>query len=168
MTRAPAEPLTRATKVPKDLRELRQRLLAGETTQQVYPRLLGLREYDTAALLRQIERGLSYIAFERLQKSIDLSARQLAELVRIPPRTLARRKEKGRLDPDQSDRLLRLTRVFAKAVSLLEGDVEAARKWLFSPQRALDGSTPIEFARTDVGAREVENLIGRLEHGIPS
>ncbi|MCH7682562.1 MAG: DUF2384 domain-containing protein, partial [Gemmatimonadetes bacterium] len=30
------------------------------------------------------------------------------------------------------------------------------------------GGIPIEFSSSEVGAREVENLIGRLEHGIPS
>lgn len=87
----------------------------------------------------------------------------LAELAQIPPRTLARRKEEGRLDPDESDRLLRASRVFGRALALFEGDVDAARTWLSAEQPALGGMAPLELATTDVGAREVENLIGRLE-----
>ena len=52
------------------------------------------------------------------------------------------------------------------AVALFEGDIAAARKWLQMPQRGLGGETPLDFASTEVGAREVENLIGRLEHGV--
>jgi putative toxin-antitoxin system antitoxin component (TIGR02293 family) len=72
------------------------------------------------------------------------------------------------LRPDESDRLVRAARVFSQAVGLFEGDGNAARQWLTVPQPALGGSTPWEYAATDLGAREVEGLIGRLEHGIPS
>ena len=47
------------------------------------------------------------------------------------------------------------------------GDIQnPARRWLSSPQRALGGSTPLSLARTEVGAGLVEDLIGRLEHGV--
>ena len=86
----------------------------------------------------------------------------------ISARRLARRKEAGRLEPDESDRLMRASRVIARAIELFEGDREAARTWLTTHLRALGDHTPLEFAKTDVGAIEVENLIGRLEHGIPT
>jgi uncharacterized protein (DUF2384 family) len=38
--------------------------------------------------------------------------------------------------------------------------------WLRSPNRALGGESPLALSKTEVGAREVENLIGRLEHGV--
>jgi putative toxin-antitoxin system antitoxin component (TIGR02293 family) len=82
--------------------------------------------------------------------------------------TDGRDQPEGRLQPDESDRLVRAARIFAQAVGLFEGDEEAARRWLTSPQPALGGSTPWDYAATEIGAREVENLIGRLEHGIPS
>jgi uncharacterized protein (DUF2384 family) len=53
-------------------------------------------------------------------------------------------------------------------MELFEGDGDAARSWLTARQPALGGMAPLEFAGTDVGAGEVESLIGRLEHGIPS
>jgi len=52
------------------------------------------------------------------------------------------------------------------AVDLFEGDTVAAMKWLQSPQAGLGGEIPLEFASTEVGMREVENLIGRLEYGV--
>ena len=155
-------------KIPKDVEELKQALGAGQALHNAYVILLGLREYETRALHRRVERGLSYGAVERLQRNILLSLHAMAALLSIPPRTLARRKERGRLDPAESDRLLRLSRVVAKAIALFDGDFHAARSWLFASQRALGGVPPIEFAKTEVGAHEVEGLIGRLEHGIPS
>ena len=52
--------------------------------------------------------------------------------------------------------------------TLFEGDNAAALRWLTAPRKALEGKTPLAYARTELGAREVEDLIGRLEHGVIS
>lgn len=131
-----------------------------------YLLLLGLRSTDTAALVKRLEEGISYAAFEKLKRSLKVSSRELAEVVLITQRTLARRKRAGRFAPDESDRLVRVSRVFARSIELFEGDVEGARSWLMRPVLALGGAVPFEMLKTEVGAREVENLITRLEHGV--
>ena len=68
----------------------------------------------------------------------------------------------------ESDRLLRTARLFRLAVDLFDGDRQAARQWLQTPKRALGGATPLDHAATEVGAREVEDLVGRAEHGVVS
>ena len=70
--------------------------------------------------------------------------------------------------PRESDRLGRLARLFGRAHDLFEGDADAAREWLTTPQRALGNIVPLELGKTDIGATEVEILIGRLEYGIPA
>jgi len=131
-----------------------------------YVTLLGLRTYDTAGLHRKVREGFSYSALERFRRVADLPAAAFAELLQIPARTFHRRKAEGRLRPDESDRLLRFTRLFGKALELFEGDVAAARAWIEHPLAALGGARPIELAQTGPGAGEVEMLIGRLEHGV--
>lgn len=131
-----------------------------------YVMLLGLKTRETAELLERVEAGFPYRVFERFQRNIDLQVDELAHLVQIPRRTLARRREAGRLTAEESDRLLRASRVFGKALALFEGDAEAARSWLSTPAPALASRTPRDVSTTEVGAREVENLIGRLEHGV--
>jgi putative toxin-antitoxin system antitoxin component (TIGR02293 family) len=79
--------------------------------------------------------------------------------------TLMRRRKTGHLDMAESDRLLRFARLYRLSVETL-GDVDAARNWLNAPARALDMVAPLEFAETETGAREVENLLGRIEHGV--
>lgn len=130
-----------------------------------YVRLLGLEATDSATLLEQIRVGLGVRAFEQLRRHLGLSLEAFARLVAIKPRTLARRRMEGRFSAEESDRLLRASRIFAGALDLFEGDAEAARAWLARPAPALGGATPVSIAGTDFGAREVENLIGRLEHG---
>ena len=134
--------------------------------QHEYLSLLGLRSFDTAALLKRLEEGLSFAAFERLKRRLSVSSQELADAALITQRTLARRKRTGRLGPDESDRLVRVSRVFARSIELFEGDVESARSWLMRPVLALGGAVPFEMVKTEVGAREVENLITRIEHGV--
>ncbi|MEO7238829.1 MAG: antitoxin Xre/MbcA/ParS toxin-binding domain-containing protein [Gemmatimonadales bacterium] len=151
-----------------DLTEIQSRIRSGRTEGHYYVALLGLRTYQPLALDRHVRKGLAYSSFLRFQRNTSLSARAIAELIQIPTRTLTRRKSEGKLAPEESDRLVRASRIFGRAMELFEGDSDAARTWLTSPQPALGGLVPLELARTDVGANEVENLIGRLEYGIPS
>lgn len=109
-----------------------------------------------------VERGLPIKAFDRLQETLGLSKKQLAEVVSIPVRTLLRRR---RLLTHESDRVLRIGVLFQRCLEVM-GDAEASRQWLQSPKRAFSGRTPLEMARTEIGAREVECLLGQLEHGV--
>lgn len=149
-----------------DIAEARSRAHLGGGYAHVA--LLGLRTYEPLRIYRSVRRGLSYAVFEHFQRNTALSTQALADLLQIPPRTLARRKAAGRLDPVESDRLVRASRIFGRALELFEGDTEAARHWLTTAQTGLGGLVPLELATTDVGATEVEQLIGRLEYGIPS
>lgn len=132
-----------------------------------YVKLVGLEPRTFSEVREAVEDGLPFAALERLRKALHLGLGEIAELIGVPERTLLRRREAGRLERDESDRLLRAARVFSQAVALFEGDTDGARSWLSRPQPALAGMTPLAAAETEVGAREVERLIGRLEHGIP-
>jgi putative toxin-antitoxin system antitoxin component (TIGR02293 family) len=133
-----------------------------------YMALLGLASDSVLVVREAIERGLAYDAFSHFVEATSLPVAVASEMTRIPARTLARRRLEGRLGPEESDRLVRAARVVGRAIELFENDVQAARQWLEAPQRALGGVPPLEFARTDVGARAVENLIGQTEYGIPA
>jgi putative toxin-antitoxin system antitoxin component (TIGR02293 family) len=121
---------------------------------------------DTAQIVKLVRAGFPYKRLATFQKATKLPWADVSRFVAIPTRTLTRRQSEGKLQPDESDRVWRAVTIFDKAVELFEGDDAAARKWLQSPQPALGGETPLDFASTEVGAREVEHLIGRLEHGV--
>jgi putative toxin-antitoxin system antitoxin component (TIGR02293 family) len=128
--------------------------------------LLGLRRSGLANTLALLKRGLPATALERLAAEMQISQELLARVAAIPPRTLARRRAQGRLSRLESERLFRLARVFDQSVALFEGDADAAREWLQSPCRGLGDETPLSILESEVGARAVEDLIGRLEHGV--
>lgn len=127
---------------------------------------LGVKSRAVGDLVRLVHAGIPMSRLEHFQKTSGLSWAVIGRWVGIPPRTLVRRQSQGRLRTDESDRVLRAASVFDRAVELFEGDVAGARQWLQESQRALGGVAPLEFSSTDIGAREVEDLIGRLEHGI--
>jgi putative toxin-antitoxin system antitoxin component (TIGR02293 family) len=81
-------------------------------------------------------------------------------------RTLQRkRRDHTRLSRDESDRLARLGRMHQRAVEAL-GSEEKAHRWLARPNRSLEGLPPVQMLGSDVGALVVDQLLGRLEHGL--
>lgn len=131
-----------------------------------YTRLLGLETSSIEELIEKVKSGFSYSMFETFRISMGIPIDELAKLVDIKTRTLARRRDVGKLESDESDRLLRASRILGRAIELFEGDIESARVWFTRPVLALGNKTPLEVSSTEVGALEVENLIGRLEQGV--
>ena len=118
-------------------------------------------------LIRKIQKGLRFTELETLQNSIDLPFEQLAAKLSISRSTLQRRKAAGRLSSDESDKVIRYSRLVRQAADFF-GDIEKARAWLKHPQYGLGGAVPLDYARTEAGAREVENLLGRMKYGVYS
>ena len=118
-------------------------------------------------LIRQIQKGLRFSELQTLQNSLDLPFEQLAAKLCISRSTLHRRKAAGRLSPDESDKVMRLSRLLDHAAKVF-GDVEKARAWLKFPQVGLGGAVPLDYAQTEVGAREVDDLLGRIDYGVYS
>ena len=127
---------------------------------------LGLPVLATDDLIRAVQRGLPFKSLEAFSAETGFPPGEIAAIVGIPERTFARRKLSGKLSPDESERLLRVSTIFEKAVALFEGDVGETLDWLTQPKKALGDKVPLSYSRSELGAREVENLIGRLEHGV--
>lgn len=153
-------------KLPLDLEKYRQFVILGRPGPHAYTVLLGMQTFDTKELLNIVSKGLRMEACEHLQRNFDLETRTMAQLLQTPSRTFARRKQEGALLPRESDRLLTVTRVLARALDLFEGDRDAALRWLKVAQPSLVDQTPIEALSTEIGTVEVERLIDRLEQGV--
>jgi putative toxin-antitoxin system antitoxin component (TIGR02293 family) len=119
-------------------------------------------------LIHSIEGGLPANELNVLQESLAVSGEKLAEMVGISKATLHRHKKTSyKLELVTADRVVRYARLMGKAASVF-GDEEDARKWLKSSQVGLGGAVPLDYAKTEIGAREVENLLGRIEYGVYS
>jgi len=129
-------------------------------------RILGVTAESSGELIRQVGKGFSFHALHALESHSGIPVAQIVRILGIPSRTLARRKASGRLTADESEKLLRLSATFENALELFDGNRRQALAWLSSPKKEFEDQTPLEYSRTEVGAREVEDLIGRLEHGV--
>ena len=116
-------------------------------------------------MIQSIENGLPVSNFKKLSDSLGVPDRDLAKYIRVPKSTLAIRKRKGKFSFVESERLYRIQRLFTKALEVFE-DVDLARKWLKEDAYGLGDVPPLEYAATEIGAREVEDLLGRIEHGV--
>jgi putative toxin-antitoxin system antitoxin component (TIGR02293 family) len=126
--------------------------------------VLGRRLNREADLQSAIREGFPQQVIEELMESADLSMKELAAALDLSPRSLQRRRREGRLARYESDRIYRLARIVALSKASLGGR-DAATRWLKRPNRALGGRAPLAVVDTELGARAVENILGRIAFG---
>jgi putative toxin-antitoxin system antitoxin component (TIGR02293 family) len=120
----------------------------------------------TFSQLREaLNEGLPFASLATVAAGFAIDRPALASILRIPARTLARRKKQRRLSAEESDRLFRLGRIATLAEEVL-GSRGNAAAWLHAANRALGGPTPLSQLDTDLGAKQVESVLLRLAHGV--
>jgi putative toxin-antitoxin system antitoxin component (TIGR02293 family) len=112
-----------------------------------------------------VRNGLPYASLEALTRTLGRELGDVGAVVGIPPRTLARRKHQRILSPVESERLYRIAYITHVAAATLEG-LGPSRLWLSRSNPALGGVTPLSLLDTDIGCRQVEDILGRLNHGL--
>src|SRR5213594_4063482 len=118
------------------------------------------RRQPIASIHQQISRihaGLSFRAVQNLQKALDVPLEKVASVLGMSRATLHRRKIQGKIDKEESEKLVRYQRLLKKAEDVF-GDASRAREWLTHEQSGLGDAVPLDFAKSEIGAREVENL----------
>ena len=136
---------------------------APETSDRMDMSVLG--EPEAAYVVEKVRHGLGFEEFHALREMLGLTEEKLGALLGMSRATLHRRKKSGQLDPSESDRLVRYARILNFATDVF-GSREKASGWLSRPALAFNGETPLSYADTETGSREVEGLIGRIEHGV--
>jgi putative toxin-antitoxin system antitoxin component (TIGR02293 family) len=131
-------------------------------------RILGKDVKKAEDLAQLVRKGLPATSVTALAEKLDLGNTAMSQKLGIPERTLSRRlSQHSRLTAAESDRTVRLARVYANAVELI-GNLEKAVEWLRTPNRALGGERPLDQLDTDPGARAVEDVLGRIAYGVYS
>lgn len=107
---------------------------------------------------------VKYAAVENLGRFLVESPQRLMRVIQINERTAQRRRERGALSAEESDRIARIARVSQRAIDSL-GDESRAREWLKRPNRALQDAAPVDLVSTDAGSELVTDELGRIEYG---
>lgn len=121
-----------------------------------------LATLDWPAAAARVKEGLPAGLLRKLAQQLDLGLEELAAPLHLTARTLHRRMEEGRLSLDESERLFALNKIVAQATEVLGSEAKAVR-WLKSPVRALGERSPLACAETQIGLREVEDVLTRIE-----
>ncbi len=116
-------------------------------------------------MIQMIRRGFASDKVIRLAAEYEIPEPLLPRTLHISCSTFLRRKRGGRFTADESDRFVRLVGLYAMAADVL-GSKHHASEWMSTPNRSLGGVSPAEFAITGIGGREVEELLGRIAHGV--
>ena len=120
-----------------------------------------------------IKRGIPLGVISHIKREFNLPDEVIARIIGVSPRTVSRRRRtvkipaKERLSPVESDRVYRFARIVAIAEDVFE-DKKEALEWLNNPQYGLGGRVPFDMLQTDAGAREVEELLLRIDYGVIS
>jgi putative toxin-antitoxin system antitoxin component (TIGR02293 family) len=115
---------------------------------------------------KAVESGLPRKALRHIAELIaggDKTRASALEWGVVPKTTLERRERK--LSPQESERTERVARIFVHARRALGTEAEA-RVFMTTPHPELDGRSPIDAAKTDLGARRIEQILNALEYGL--
>lgn len=121
---------------------------------------------DISRATEVVQKGLPWPEAEFLARELDLTLVELAELVGISQPTFFRRRKQKRFHVDESDHLMRFARLWSRAVDVFENE-KGARDWLKQPALGLGGRIPLETAKSEAGAHEVDVLLQRIDYGVP-
>mgnify|MGYP000308384781 CR=1 FL=1 len=117
-------------------------------------------------LIDRIKEGIEASAFEKVTNALDIPMKEGFKIMGISQTTLRRRLDKGKLLPDESGRVYRYAELLTKATEMMQQDEGRAASWLKKPMEIFSGESPLQHAMTEVGSRDVEDLIGRIRHGV--
>lgn len=119
---------------------------------------------DVSRFYRAVRLGFSVQSALTVRQRTHISPKVFYGV--LPRTTLQSRQQSGgRLNPEQSEKVLRIAHAYARAAEVL-GDQGRGEAWMDRAHPELDGQTPAELLDTEFGARRIEQLLGRIEHGI--
>ena len=131
--------------------------------------ILGFQREPTGPLevAQIIENGILQSSIGRFTNSFELTDKEVSSVLGVSVRSISRyRKEpKKKLTVTVGDRLYRAVHLFEFASTVVGGE-DSALEWLRTPKIGLNNRIPLELMATEIGAKEVENLLGRIEYGV--
>jgi putative toxin-antitoxin system antitoxin component (TIGR02293 family) len=120
---------------------------------------------NVADFIRCIRAGVPKKALDNLVEVTGISAVEMAAIIRTSDRTLRRYSTNQKLNPEQSERVIELAKVYSRGEEVF-GSIDAFREWMNGTVLALGNKRPKEFLDTSMGIEMLMDELGRIEHGI--
>ena len=128
-----------------------------------------LPEYQIVPMHKMeiVKEGISKKALELLKDKARLDYDQLARALDVSRQTLINKKRNAKFNQEVSNKILALADIYSYGYDVFQ-DTERFNGWMFSENGALGGRVPFEMLNTYYGRLSVNNIIGRIEHGVYS
>lgn len=120
---------------------------------------------DPAARYLKASEGISKSDFLVIVTNTGLNLTEFSSLLPVSRRTIEKAKDKDLLSPAVSDRVLQIGALYQHGSQVLGSSF---KEWLNSPLISLGSKKPIEFINNDTGISMINDLLGRIEHGVYS
>ena len=122
---------------------------------------------DPAARYLKANEGISKLDFLSIAEMTGLNLTEFSALLPVSRRTIEKVKDQELLSPVVSDRVLQIAALYQHGIDVL-GDLGSFKEWLSSPLISLGNKKPIEFMNNDTGISIINDLLGRIAHGVYS
>ena len=122
--------------------------------------------YAPYTVIDKSRQGMPRAEADQAADLVGLTDIELARILNMSIRNLHRLKSNDKLARDASERLLLLTNLLRHGLDVFDDDTETLADWLRSPIRELNSQSPIYLLDTATGFGLVDDVLGRIEHGI--
>lgn len=124
------------------------------------------RQASGFAIIELARQGVSTHQVDQLAQLLNITFKELANLLQVAERTLYRFRSQGQLDTQASERLLLLENLTAHGLLVFDGQADALAEWFRYPLRELKGQTPLSLLTTISGFGLVDDVLTRIEYGV--
>lgn len=120
------------------------------------------------SVIRTSREGILRSTVDTVSAMVKLTDNEMAYLLGMTPRNLHRISADKRLGTDASERLLLLKNILIHALDTFEGREAVVKNWLRTPISELNDQTPLQMMDTVTGFSLVDDVLGRLDYGLPA
>ncbi|MBC7848904.1 MAG: DUF2384 domain-containing protein [Chitinophagaceae bacterium] len=110
-------------------------------------------------------KGVPKLSIINLAEILNITMKDIAQLLSVSSKTLGRLERKDLLDPLESSLSIELASLTARGISVF-GDSSRFNTWLKKENRALSGKQPFELLNTPTGLKLVGQILERIEEGV--
>jgi|GEM_PF-406473 putative toxin-antitoxin system antitoxin component (TIGR02293 family) len=122
------------------------------------------RPHSLLGLIGRLQAGLPVTVLQAVARCYAPEDKSFVFRV-VPRATLERRKRSQSLAPYEGELVARLATVWSKTIEVWK-DEHAARAFLFRSHPLLEGRRPVDLVlASEIGAKLVESILGRLKYG---
>jgi putative toxin-antitoxin system antitoxin component (TIGR02293 family) len=127
--------------------------------------LAGMKIVEEKDFITLIKKGIPRKSLDQLLIATGLTAAEIAAIMHTSDRTLRRYKPSTLLNPEQSERVVEIARLYSRGAEVM-GNAENFKEWMNASLTSLGGRTPKEFLDTSMGIEILMDTLGRIEQGV--